>query len=269
MTKKHILFPKITTFEYDKTKMKKFEEHLYKNLSSKIRKGYKNNETYFFIDQNIENKSKYHVSILLPKRTFEEEDNGINSAEFISNHYTNVILPKLSLINYSNLHKDLIIDFRRKIFSHLNKNRSTLFLTKFIKLKNRLTVSIIDFERFCKDLNGISKRLNSQENNFPEAFRKCHNENCRKEHEFNAELFADCDNLEKDIKKTYDELSSLFQTINEDNYSRSNMRLQRLLFWLAILGVLLTIYGSNTQWCNSWIEYILNKIGLSIPRAKP
>jgi hypothetical protein len=267
---KHKLFHSIATFEYDKSEFSNYERKLYRTMSNGFRGSYSSDDARFFINEfDFREKSNYGVNIFLSKRSREELENGLNSISHVSGEYSNEILPRLALMNYANLQKDVIVDFRKKIFKHLQRNRTSLFLTEIITLKNKLTLSIIGFERFSKDLtgeDGISGKRFSDESSIPEALRKCQTENCTKKHDFKLELFSDCESSEKDIKKSFKELSSLFQTISEDNHSRANMRLQRLLFRLAILGALLTLYGTNAAWCNSWIEYFLNKIGLSIPR---
>jgi hypothetical protein len=36
------------------------------------------------------------------------------------------------------------------------------------------------------------------------------------------------------------------------------MRLQKRLLYIALLGIILAIYGANNNWFNSWIEFYLN-----------
>lgn len=266
-----LLFPRIVTFEYEKAEFSNYEEELYRVISSDFRGGYSSNDDRFTLEYcDFKTRPSQGVNILLAKRHADEIQHGLNTVDYVSDRYSDQILPKLMLTNIANLQQERIVSFRKKIFRHLKKNRVSLFLTKTLRLKNRLTLSVIDFERFAKDLVGddrMHKGIFDEELVLPEALRKCHNVNCQKKHDFNAELTSDCKSAEEDIRSSFKELSTLFQTISEDNQSRANMRLQRLLFWLAILGALLTLYGTNAAWCNSWVEYFLNKIGGSVPRV--
>jgi hypothetical protein len=45
------------------------------------------------------------------------------------------------------------------------------------------------------------------------------------------------------------------------------MRLQKRLFYIALLGIILAIYGANNNWFNSWIEFYLNIWDIKIPKA--
>ncbi len=268
---KKLLFPRITTFEYDKTGFRNYEEELYRVISSDFRGGYSSDDDRFTLEYcDFKSRPSQGVNILLAKRNADEIQHGLNTVDYVSDQYSDQILPKLMLTNIANLQQERIVNFRKEVFKHLKKNRISLFLTKTLRLKNQLTLSAIDFERLSKDLVGndlMHTGLFDDELVLPEALRKCTNPNCDKKHDFSKELTSDCKSAEEDIKKSFNELSTLFHTISEDSQSRANMRLQRLLFWLAILGALLTLYGTNTEWCNSWIEYFLNKLGLSVPRV--
>ena len=56
-----------------------------------------------------------------------------------------------------------------------------------------------------------------------------------------------CDSL----LQSYGELNQVCKDVNENNMLQANMRLQRILLWLALIGTILTIYGANSQYCNA------------------
>lgn len=264
------LFPSIVSFEYNKNAMSGYEDRLHRIIHEGFRRAYKFDDlqiTYDYCD--LDREPNHSLNILLSTRKKEELEHGLNSIDYVSQRYSDEILPKFMLINLANLRHQLVVELRKKIFKHIKKNKVSLFLTKTIKLKNSLTLSILNFDRISKDILEDDRmyKNNFDDKVIPHAIRECRNEKCTKEHSFKSEFNDDCEHTVKDLKKSFTDLSNLFQSVSDDNQSRANMRLQRLLFWLAVLGILLTLYGTNTEWINSWIEYFLSKIGWGIPRV--
>ena len=182
----------------------------------------------------------------------------------MSDNYINAISSYWLLINLAALHKLNIVKLRKKTFIYIRKNKVSLFLRKIIKLKNKITLDWISFERIRKDFS--TDIFNSNLNFFGiPALYNIPFMSGMKPNEFKNDLVQSSINSSIDIKDTYEDILKLYSHVSEDNTLRANMRLQRLLFWIALIGVLVAIYSTNSHLFNSWIKYLLNSCGLKIP----
>lgn len=266
--KRNDLFPRIVTFEYDPGEFKSYSDELLHILGVNRHDHYSGSDIIFSLNNTDYSKSfPNSMELFIPYKSDEEKrKDQFNTVSYLSDNYISAIAPFWLLINISSLNKQKIIDLRKKTFLYIRKNRVTIFLKKAIKLKNRLSLNWINFERIRKDFStGIFKsQLNFH--GIPDAYNNPIVQGAQGQ-EFKKTLTSYASDTSKDIKGSYDEILELFTHISEDNTIRANMRLQRLLFVIAILGVILAIYGANSSWFNSWIEYYLNNWDIKIPRV--
>lgn len=270
VNEKKLLFPSIACFSYDRDKFPAYEKSLFRAFETRFSMPYRFEDLRLTMDDcDLKENSFSQINIFISKRKPEERERGLNSVGYVTKNYSQNILPQFILINLAKLQRKTIVNFRNEIFKQIRRNRVSLFMTKTVKIKNQLTLKVINFNRVKKDIvrDQLNPLFKFYDSDIPNALRDCLNEKCTKEHSFNSELKSHMEDSINDIDKSFKDISALYQTISDDNLGRANMRLQRLLFWMAITGIVLTIYGSNTQWANSWIEYLLEKLGLSIPRV--
>ena len=266
--KRNDLFPRIVTFEYDPVEFNSYGDELLNILGVNRHDRYTDSDIIFTLNNSDYSKSfPNSMELFIPYKSDEEKrKDQFNNVSYLSNNYVIAIAPFWLLINISSLNKQKIIDLRKKTFMYIRKNRVTIFLKKAIKLKNRLSLDWINFERIRKDFStGIFKsQLNFH--GIPDAYNTPIILGAKAQ-EFKEALTSYASHTSKDIKRSYDEILELFSHISEDNTIRANMRLQRLLFVIAILGIILAIYGANSSWFNSWIEYYLNNWDIKIPKV--
>lgn len=266
--KQNDLFPRIITFEYDPLEFNIYGDELLNILSVYPQDQFKFSDIVFTLNNSDYSKSfPNSMELFIPFKTEEEEKNDpFNNVSYLSGNYIGAIAPFWLLINISSLNKQKIIDHRKKTFLYIRKNRVSIFLKKVIKLKNKLTLDWINFERIRKDFStGIFK---SQLKFFgiPDAHTTLIIKGANPR-EFKEALNSFATNSSNDIKNSYDEILELYTHISEDNTTRANMRLQRWLIYIALIGILLAIYGANSNWYNSWIQYYLNIWDINIPKA--
>ena len=265
---KHIdLFPTIITFEHDSSEFNTYCEELLNVLNVNPQDHYRYSDIIFTLNNSDYSKSFLNsIEIFIPFKSYEEKKDPFNDVSFLSSFYICAIAPYWLLINVSSFNKQKIIEHRKKTFLYIRKNRVSIFLKKVIKLKNDLSLDWINFERIRKDFSAEIFKHQLKSLGIPDA----HNTpiiNGANTEEFKEALISYAAHTSMDIKKSYDEILELYKYIGEDNTTRANMRLQRLLVFIAIIGILLAIYGANSNWFNSWIKFYLNNWDIKIPKA--
>jgi hypothetical protein len=266
--KNDLLFPRIVTFEYDPVEFTSYSDEFLNVLGVNRQDHYKASDIIFTLNNSDYSKSfPNSMELFFPYKSEEEKrKDQFNNVSYLSDNFISAIAPFWLLINISSLNKQKIIDLRKKTFLYIRKNRVTIFLKKAIKLKNRLSLNWISFERIRKDFSTGIFKSQLRFYGIPDALNAPLVAGTKPQ-EFKEALTNYCSYTSTDIKKSFEEILELFKHNSEDNTIRANMRLQRLLFVIAMLGIILAIYGANSSWFNSWIEYYLNSWEIEIPKV--
>lgn len=265
---KKVLFPRIISFEYDTKEFPYYKDELFHMLDISIHDYYTGSEKIFTL-KNVDysKKSSYGIEIFIPYKTDEEKrKDQFNAIAYLSSNYVQAIASYWTLINISDLRKQSIVELRKQTFKYIRKNKISLFLGKVIKLKNKLNLEWLGFERIRKDFTSDIFKRQLNLHGIPDSLNLPWIQGVQPD-EFKKSLAVWSNYISNDIKNTYEEIIELHSHIAEDNSLRANMRLQRLLLFIAIIGIILAIYSANSHWFNSWIEYFLNKMNITIPKV--
>ncbi len=262
------LFPRIVTFEIDPAEFNTYSNELLNILNVNPQDNYRYSDIVFTLNNSDYSKSFANsLELFIPYKSEEQKQaDPFNDVSYLSNNYISAIAPFWLLINISSLNKQKIIDHRKKTFIYIRKNRVTIFLKKVITLKNRLSLDWISFERIRKDFSTEIFKGQLKFLGIPDAHNTPIIQGANAQ-EFKETLNNYATYTSNDIKNSYDEILELYTHISEDNSTRANMRLQKRLFYIALLGIILAIYGANNNWFNSWIEFYLNIWDIKIPKA--
>ncbi|MRT94147.1 hypothetical protein [Ancylomarina sp. 16SWW S1-10-2] len=262
-----ILFPRITSFEYEPNEFKSYQNEIFDKLNISRPNLYSGSNVILSLTNvDYSRKTSFGLEIFIPNNTDVEKE-PFNHISFLSKNYMQAIASYWILINLSCLRKQDIVELRKRTFKYFRKNKISLFLRKVISLKNNLTLNWISFENIRKDFTADTFKYILNKFEVPDS----HNSPWDKEvkpYEFKESLVQLTEGTSSDIKKSYEEILELHSHIVEDNSLRASMRLQKILLIIALIGIILTLYGANSEWCNSWIEYFLNKLNIRIPRVK-
>nr|WKN39431.1 hypothetical protein K4G66_12085 [Tunicatimonas sp. TK19036] len=264
-----VLFPRIITFEYDKNEFASYKNDLFQKLNINRHEHYSNCDTIFTLkDVDYSKTPSASIELFFPLKSDEEKrKDQFNDTSQLSVSYTQAIAPLWMVMNVASLNKQNLISLQRKIFVYIRKNKVSMFLNKAIKLKNKLLLEWIEFERLRED---FSTKFFSNDllifNGIPDAKNAPRSEE-EEPAEYKMSLARYSKYLSLDIKKSFEKLLDLFKHVSEDNSVRANMQLQRLLLWIAIIGVVLAIYGTNSEWFNLWIKNYLSRLDVQIPRT--
>lgn len=165
----------------------------------------------------------------------------------------NYISPLFCTVSYVKLIQENILHQRKLIFTYFRKNKDSLFLKKAIRLKYPITKNWLSISRIKKDFKQHFYKRQLQ--HLPSLVNSIRGV----EIEFRDFLWETFENITNDITVEYQEIKSIFQEISEDNITRSNMKIQKILFWLTIVGAAVTVYGTNTAYFNPWIALFLKR----------
>lgn len=253
---KKTLFPIAITYEYDKEETTSY----FKEILDRMR----------IMDWNLfsDDSIKFHfpdkyssgIELFIPKTTdFEKQKSPFSTASYLSDNYLNAISTFWTLLNITDLYKTSYVKIRKKMFSYLSKNEDSIFLTNAIKLKRELNLIFWQLERICKDFS--SSIYDSQLNfrGIPDLKNTPRISNAQA-NEFKKELINSTKHATNELLSSFNEINDTFERISNDNLVKSNMRLQRILFAIAILGVLLTIYGTNADSFNDLFLNMIKKL---------
>jgi hypothetical protein len=268
-TAKKVLLPGILSIEYDPDQFSLYQNRIFTILDIDRHQHFES-ENIIFTLKNIDfSKSpSTNIEIFIPKRSTQSNvENELESIDYLSKNFITAISPYWLLINVCSINKLSLIYLRRITSIYIRKNKITLFLKTILKLKNKLSLAWINFERIRKDFSTEIFKDQLRFHKVPDALSAPWFKGGDHE-EFKKNLIRFSENSAKEIKGSYEELLELFSHIGEDNLMRANMRLQRILFLFAILGVLLAVYSANSNYFNSWIVFFLNNCGIEIPRVK-
>jgi hypothetical protein len=264
---KLFLFPRIISFEYNPSDLTLYKDELFQLLNINDHECYNSSETIFTLNNADYSKPFANsLELFFPYKTDEEKrKDQFSGISYLSDNYISVIAPHWLLINISAINKREIIELRKKTFLYIRKNKVTVFLKRAINLKNRLSLCWISFERIRKDFSTRIFKTQLDFQGLPDAMNTPWGQGIQPQ-EFKKNLVDYAYHTSKDVKESYEEILELFKYISDDNAARANMRLQRLLFIIAIVGILLGVYGANSDWVNSWIEYYFSNWGFEIPK---
>ncbi|MDJ1481738.1 hypothetical protein QNI16_14655 [Cytophagaceae bacterium YF14B1] len=176
-----------------------------------------------------------------------------NSLDYLSYTYAKELAPSWFLLNYISLHRSKIIDIRKQVFRHTKEMSDTLFLKKSLKINKLLSRNLFDFNRFKNDFISDISSID----NLPEAYYKSFVFNDSKNKAFKEHFNGYLDYILEDTTNTYKTLMEAFKQATEGNVIQSNMRLQKILFWIGVVGFCVAIYGAFNDFINGWIQYFL------------
>lgn len=193
-------------------------------------------------------KKPYQLSLFLPRSTSEDEEAYYNSPECLSERYHLSIAPWWILLNYSEFQKSRISQLQHKIFEYLEKNKDSLFLKQILKLKSILTYNQIKIRRLNEDFNStiFQKWINSD---LPEFISDPIHEGSSIS-DFKEVLIRKTKTSTKSLLNTFNNLDDIFKKISEDNITRSAVRLNKRLLQIAVTGLIITIYATNSEYFN-------------------
>jgi hypothetical protein len=268
----HHLFPCIATYEVDKAEYIEHERNFQQVLEVASWDTYKTESgdlIFSFSTPRLSKKSFEKMNIIFlkePPATTETTDvnASLKTTSYLSTNYIHAISPFWSCLNFIALNQTKIIDQRKRTFNYLKRNKDSLFLKEAIKLKYQISQNWLNVYRTVKDYrsNLFKRQLHFHE--IPRAT----NEIFQKVNVFTEVLWNYTETAGKDIIDEYDEIKNTFGQISEDNVTRSNMKIQKILFFLTIVGIPFAIYSSNSDYFNSWIEYFLKLwFNITIPRV--
>jgi hypothetical protein len=261
-------FPRICAYEYNKNEFSAYAEAIMKELRIHRWDKYRSGDTIFSfrtLDSLSSVEQSPGIGIFIPKQPEAERYTiQLENIGYLAQHYVSAIAPFWVFNSVSSFYKTKLVSLRKRVFLHITKNRITLFLRKSIKLKNDLALDWMNFERLRKDISSDQMKRQLYRLDVPNAVKDDRIQG-QKPQEFKQDLLEYTNYNCIDIKSTFEELIELFGHVSENNSLKANMRLQRLLFWFAVIGILLTVYGTNSDWFNAWIEHYLHKWGLGIP----
>jgi hypothetical protein len=261
-----LLFPRITAFEYDPIEFEDYKIDLFHILDIRNHEFYSDNNSVFTLKSaDYSQLSSNSMELFIPFNLNKESPDGtFSDISYLSLNYIQALAPFWLMINVASLFERKIIELRKKTFTYIRKNQVTLFLRKTLNLKNKLSYDWINFERIRKDFSSDIFNRQLDFNGIPNAHNSSSllKDNSK---EFKGNLIQRTITVSTNIKNSFEEILELHKYVSEDSTARANMRLQRLLFWFAILGVLLGIYGVNSEWFNSWFEYYVGIWGIEFP----
>lgn len=266
---KKILFPSITTYECEKASNISQEDELFTRLQLIGYEEFYNKKNIININYGdfINNKSGNLVVLLSKSQSSgEEEKDDFLSGSENSIFYIYAIAPLWALINISHLNRNTIIELRKKVYGYMSKNRHEYFFNKALRIKNKITLNWINFKRISKDFSSKSIHQIISAYGLPKAQRVSHYLG-EKPKSFSEILIENAKYAKSDINDAYTELQELFDTISQDKLTKVNMRIQKILIWIAAIGILLAIYSSNSEWYNAWINHYCNYFGIHIPNG--
>ena len=264
---KHQLFPSIVAFSYSQPEFNLYKKNIFRRMNINQFDCYSGSNIFLSMKSGKDMRHEYcRMEIFIEKSTNNGKERLSDSVDFLLSEYIYGITPFWLLISISDFQKSDIVKLRKKTDSYIRKNTVSLFLNELIKIKNDVSINWITFGQIKEEL--INKFFKSHiiDQKIPAAYNGLlSNEISRRE--FKKELVDYAEFISNDIKKSYDDLLFLFTKISEDNNTRANMRLQRVLLLISIVGIFLAIYNANNDWCNQWILYLLNSLNIQIPQA--
>lgn len=257
--KKRLLFPQIVAFEYDQNEFSNLKKEYLNHFDISL------HDQYDFGDITLSLRTMHSETLARSMEMFfprvekgYEAHNYDKHVGYISDKFISAVAPTWLLANVSSFYKQDVISLRKQTYRRIGKKRIGLFLRRAIKLRHKLTIDWISFERLRKDLSG--NLIQNQLGAIPNAVNPINTSNGKKE-EFKIELLKHTVYLSNGVKTAFEEILEQYRHINDENAFRANMRLQRILFVFVIIGTLLTLYTANSAWFNEWLKYW----GFSLP----
>lgn len=268
---RNYLFPCISVLEAQNEEFQKLNQVIHNALGLDDWNDFitdDNNLIYNFPSIQLSKRPFEKLTIIFLKEKNQDKKNKnqndtFKTTSYLSDNYIKAISPLWSSLNYSGLNQIFITNQRKKTFQLFSKNKDSLFLKASIRLKYQISQNWLTITRTTKDFNNpiFKRQLNFY--GLPNASNnRFHNKD-----DFKEVLWNYTQSTGQDIVSEYDNIKSLFRQISEDNVTRSNMKIQRILFWITIAGIVIAVYSTNTRYFNSLIDYLLKTyLNFEIPR---
>lgn len=250
-----MLFPSIVTYDYDVEKTKDYFDEIINRLRIIDWNLYSKDSIFFHFPDNF-SKS---LELFIPRPSSpEKQKDPFSSVSYINENYVSALSPFWTLLNISEYYKPPFIELRRKVFKYLKENSDSIFLKCTLKLRSELNLKWWQLERISKDFSSLIYNNHLSYSGIPKLENKPRIPGA-KPNEFKEDIIQVTKNTTEELLDTFEELNSTFKRISEDNIARANMRLQSVLLGIAILAILLTIYGANSNWFNSYFGPLLKE----------
>ena len=242
-------FPSIIIYEYDKEKTKTYLEEIFNRLRIINLDLYSDDSVHLYLPSDTSES----VQIYFPK--VSDSDDPFSTVQNLSIGYSYALASYWTLLNITELHKEVYVRLRKKTFKYLKRNKDSLFHSDAIKIKKEINLHFWKFERIIEDFS--IKKYSFQLTNIPDLKTKPNNEKLEPK-EFKEDLLKWTKHSTEDLKDSYNDISRTFKRISDDNLIKANMNLQKILLGIAILSVILTIYAANSTLINQKIKLIWN-----------
>ena len=212
------------------------------------------NIVFNFPSVNLSQKAFEKLTIIFLK---EDDQNAVKkvpkddlkTTRYLSDNYVKSISPLWSSLNFSGINQIFLTEQRRKASVLFSKNRDSLFLKTSIRFKYQISQNWFNITRTTKDFSDPIFKSQFDFYGLPKAI----NERPHNTTEFKEVLWQYTLSTGKDIVSEFENIKSLFEQISEDNVTRSNMKIQRILFWITIIGIIIALYSTNTELFNGLI----------------
>lgn len=192
---------------------------------------------------------------ILDHGNLKNKQNNEENYSISANNYLKSISPIWCAINFYALNQAILIKQRKETFKYLNKNKDSLFLKEAIKLKYEILHNSLTMKRITKDYSDSIFKTLLNYFPLPKSYRRQNSSS-----DFKSEILRYVASMGADIANEFQNLNSIFKEISEDNVTRSNMKIQRILIMITILGILVAVYSSNASYFNNLVNCKLNHI---------
>jgi hypothetical protein len=263
---KNYLYPCISIFEAPKNDFLASKEDFYSALGTGEWDNFitDSNDLIFNLPRIQLSKRPFENLTIIFLNEEEKPKDTLHSTGFLSDQYIKAIAPLFCSLNYSCLCQTFLASQRSQTFKYFNRNKDSLFLKEAIKLKYQITANWLTLSLITNDYKSTIFKNQLHSTGIPKMLRKASHNN----DDFKDYLWNYTQNSNNEILNEYEEIRTVFGQISEDNVTRSNMKIQRILFWITIVGVFIAIYSTNTEYFNNWGKYFLRHFfDLEVPSS--
>lgn len=261
------LFPSVAHLEVKKEDFNQHKEEIAQALDIEGYFSFANTEkdiAYYFPAINIASRATQNMFLFLLKapskgKRASDTNSSYSRDTLRAAEYINALAPVWCQLNSAGYFQARFLYQHRTTFKYLNKNSDSLFLSRGTKLKREITLDHITISRITADYNNVFFRRRFASFELPDAQETSLYTN--PESGFHDAFWNEMEFHSKDIVKEYKYLHDLFMQISDDNLIHSNLKIQRILIVLAIIGVvvaaigiILTIYAANVEFFNSILK---------------
>lgn len=255
-TNRKFLFPNVITYEYDKTQTESYLKEFFNRMRIIQKNLYSDDSVFIHFPDNYSSG----MEVFIPKTSdSEKQKDPFSSVEYLSETYLSAISPFWTLLSVTNLYKSHYVKIRRKMYSYLSKGKDSIFLKKAINLKRKINFISWQLERICKDFSSKIYESHLEYHGISNLKNNSQRENVEST-EFRKDLINSTKHATNELIDSFKDISTTFEKINSDNLVKTNMKLQRLLLFIAVLSILLTIYSANSEWFNDIFIKLIAKL---------